>query len=76
MFFKVKMRERDEIGKLYDFVIIEGEDLDEAYDRALGQLPRLFGDATLLADDNDPVEVKEPLKEPWPVFTSAFFERE
>lgn len=75
MFFKVQMRDGAH-GRLYDFVIVEGEDLDEAYDRALGQLPRLFGDAALLPDDTDPVEVLEPLKEPWPIFTSAFFERD
>lgn len=73
MFFKCKLRD-DGNGCLYDYVIVEGEDLDEAYDRAQ-DLPLLFGDATLQPGDTDPVEVANPLSEPWPIYTDSYFNR-
>lgn len=74
MFFKCKLRDSGN-GCLYDYVIIEGETLDDAYDRALGNLPQLFGDGEQLDGDTDPVEVADPLSEPWPIFTEAYFKR-
>lgn len=71
MFFKFKMNHSGH-GHIYDYVIIEGESDDDAYERAAGELPQLFGEV----DDEFPEEVTNPLSEPWPIFTDAFFSRE
>ena len=60
---------------LYEFVVVEGDDIDEAYDHAQN-LPQLFGDATLQSDDTDPEPFDSPLGEEGPVFTRAYFDRE
>lgn len=71
MFYKCKMNDVGR-GCLYQYVIVEAEHSDDAYDRALGHMPQLFGEAD---EDEFPVEVAAPLAESWPVFTDAYFTR-
>ena len=69
-FYRWKMRDG-----LYSYVVVEGGDIDEAYDHAQN-LPQIFGDAKLQPDDIDPVPFESPYGEQWPVFNRAFFDRE
>lgn len=71
MFYKCKMLDAGN-GCLYDFVIIEAEHPEDAYDRAIGHLPQLLGESD---EDSFPVVVEHILNEPWPIFTESYFIR-
>jgi hypothetical protein len=67
-FFKVNLRDG-----LFEAVIVEAADVDEAYDRALGHCPIVFGNAELEEGDVDPSEVVNPLSEAYPILPAAYF---
>lgn len=61
-FFKIEME-----GGYFDYLIIEGETDECAYDIAVGELPSNFGEPT-----GNPEEVENPLAECYPIFTNAW----
>ncbi|WP_201212697.1 hypothetical protein [Rhodocyclus purpureus] len=80
-FFRVPMHDSEEWECPYPFIIIEADDDYSAYESALGNLPTFFGDPVAdgeTAEDGHQgiVEIADPLAEPWPLFTQAFFLRE
>lgn len=78
-YYKVPMHDGNGFVCLFPFVIIEcdDEDCSDPYDLALGELPHGMGDAT---DDGEydlpPIEeITNPLEQPWPIFTVAYFKQ-
>lgn len=73
MFVKWEMRDVGN-GRLFEYVIIEGYDAGETHDIA-SSLPESFGEVISYHDDGPVEVVSDPLKEPWPIFSEAYFKR-